>query len=790
MAKEVEAEFVADVSKLEKSIDKTTAQITSMRKSVLLLINNLRKTTQIIKQLTDYTDDYVSSMRLMNIVFKDGAKEANAFAERMAKITGLDEPTLIRQISMFRQLGESINLTNEYSDKLAEGLTTLAAKMSILYNKDFTVMATALQRAIQGTQETMKAMTGIEATELGQQMVLTSHGIDRQVSSLNEAERSIVMYASILEKVTNDQRIYADAVNSVAWQKQMLTAQVKRLGAAIGGALYPVLQKVLPILNAILMVITEIITIFAKLIGFSVDASSSVGETTESYNNLAKGITNAGNAAKKQLRGFDKLNNITTPTSGGASAGGDISVDPKVLGLLDQIENNMLNIKNRASEIAEKIMLWLGFSRDANGEWKKSTESLTRFDVILNSILGVLMLISAIGIAKKVVSIFMRVKQIKELMAFLGVSLGTVAQIFGGVMVVVFGIYSIVKGIIDLLNGDTFSGIMNILGGIALIVAGVAVAFGGWTIAAVAALVAIALYITKWVVENWNTVKAFFIKIWDFFVEKFGATAQWLYDNVIKPIIDFFAPIVDAIVSIGKRTLEVAWEIVSGIGKAIWSIVTKVWEIFTKIVEIFIALGKAFYTYIIKPIWENYLKPAATWIYDKVIKPLWDKFVWLKDKVVSIFKTIGIAVIDFVGGTIKTVINGILSAIENKINKFINLINKSIDIINQIPGVSITKITELKIPRLKNGGFPQGEDGLFYANHNELVGEFSNGRTAVANNGQIVEGIKSGVYSAMMSALSSHDFGAKVTIEASGDDTGLMNFITFKQKQKNRQFSN
>ena len=59
MAKEVEAEFVADVSKLEKSIDKTTAQITSMRKSVLLLINNLRKTTQIIKQLTDYTDDYV-----------------------------------------------------------------------------------------------------------------------------------------------------------------------------------------------------------------------------------------------------------------------------------------------------------------------------------------------------------------------------------------------------------------------------------------------------------------------------------------------------------------------------------------------------------------------------------------------------------------------------------------------------------------------------------------------------------------------------------------------------------
>lgn len=41
------------------------------------------------------------------------------------------------------------------------------------------------------------------------------------------------------------------------------------------------------------------------------------------------------------------------------------------------------------------------------------------------------------------------------------------------------------------------------------------------------------------------------------------------------------------------------------------------------------------------------------------------------------------------------------------------------------------------------GGFP--EDGLFYANHSELVGKFSNGKTAVANNEQIIKGIQRGV---------------------------------------------
>ena len=56
------------------------------------------------------------------------------------------------------------------------------------------------------------------------------------------------------------------------------------------------------------------------------------------------------------------------------------------------------------------------------------------------------------------------------------------------------------------------------------------------------------------------------------------------------------------------------------------------------------------------------------------------------------------------------------------------------------------------IPKFVNGGFP--EDGIFMANHEEMVGRFSNGRTAVANNDQIVDGISQGVYEAMIRAQS------------------------------------
>ena len=60
--------------------------------------------------------------------------------------------------------------------------------------------------------------------------------------------------------------------------------------------------------------------------------------------------------------------------------------------------------------------------------------------------------------------------------------------------------------------------------------------------------------------------------------------------------------------------------------------------------------------------------------------------------------------------------------------------------------VAETGKVSLKLKAYAQGGFP--EDGLFMANHGELVGQFSNGKTAVANNEQIVEGIQSGVYAA------------------------------------------
>ena len=68
--------------------------------------------------------------------------------------------------------------------------------------------------------------------------------------------------------------------------------------------------------------------------------------------------------------------------------------------------------------------------------------------------------------------------------------------------------------------------------------------------------------------------------------------------------------------------------------------------------------------------------------------------------------------------------------------------------------ITLARLPKFNIPAYAIGGFP--EDGLFMANHNELVGQFSNGQTAVANNMQIVDGIKSGVAQAVREEIGNY----------------------------------
>lgn len=138
--------------------------------------------------------------------------------------------------------------------------------------------------------------------------------------------------------------------------------------------------------------------------------------------------------------------------------------------------------------------------------------------------------------------------------------------------------------------------------------------------------------------------------------------------------------------------------------------------------------------------------------------------------------------------TLDGVKDGLKNTFKSAIKGVAGLWNDFVDKINGDHSF-MGKPINIDLPRINGyatGGFP--EDGLFFANSTEMVGKFSNGKNAVANNEQITEGIARAVFNAMTSAQSSGSSQyINNTIMVDGDV--IARAVTKGQERLNRRYS-
>lgn len=116
----------------------------------------------------------------------------------------------------------------------------------------------------------------------------------------------------------------------------------------------------------------------------------------------------------------------------------------------------------------------------------------------------------------------------------------------------------------------------------------------------------------------------------------------------------------------------------------------------------------------------------------------------------------------------------------SNVTNAINSITKSMS--------SVLSKIGIKVEQKANGGFP--EDGWFRASKGELMGQFDDGTSIVANNRQVVAGVremlKDGMMDALMMSNANNKQDINVTIVA--EDNDMLNGIKFKEKQRDRQY--
>ena len=114
--------------------------------------------------------------------------------------------------------------------------------------------------------------------------------------------------------------------------------------------------------------------------------------------------------------------------------------------------------------------------------------------------------------------------------------------------------------------------------------------------------------------------------------------------------------------------------------------------------------------YLIKHWDEVKAKASEVWEHVKtVFGKVADFFASLWDRVKSTFVAFATSIGDAISGAVKAAINGVISYIENTINRAIGLINGAIGLINKlIPGKGIGTIGTVSLPRLAKGGVLNG----------------------------------------------------------------------------------
>ena len=480
---------------------------------------------------------------------------------------------------------------------------------------------------------------------------------------------------------------------------------------------------------------------------------TSVRGLTSGTDGLGSSLGKAASAAKelkKQTMGFDELNVVSSQTSvssgsggggsiGSGGSGGGISVPTidtsgfEIAGFedfqkkVDGMKEKLKPILALIGSIAAAFGLWklanfildikdsvkqfikLKGSMDALKGWDDlfGTDHSTKLEPLLNKLKLIAGWVSVIAGALLLIQGYSD--------AWInGLDWGNFALILGGIALVIGGLYvalnpvaaliATIAGVIALLvigirdlikNGYSVVGVITTTIGVAM-----AFAATGNGVMAIISLIAGGLVIL------WNecdTLRETVLKVIEKIKTGLSNAWQWIKTNILEPVKKIYTlwikPVIDKIVEIIKKTIEIIGALFVGLWnllklKAIDPIAKGFKDLWTKIKEVF------------KPVTDFFGE-----IFSKAYKKIKEKFEPIKtffsnlwSSIKTTFSNFGKILGDAIGGAVKKAINTVITLIENRINSAVRLINGAITLINKLPGVSVEKITELKLPRLATGG--------------------------------------------------------------------------------------
>ena len=422
-----------------KNIDKTTSKVGkksnfgSNLKTALgigTVALGIRKAVSFFKEATIESIDFVETQNLFNVSMgktvdqygnldREASKyytKAMAFQEKLADKLKINIEESMEYQALFNAMSKSMGIGDEPSYKISENFTKLGYDLASLYNIDPENAMQKLRAGLSGQTKPLRDL-GLDITQQSLEPLLDELGIERSTKQLSQAEKMVARYIVVLRQASLAHGDFAKTMDSPANQLRIFNAQLTAFKRNMGSLWQGLLGGILPYVNAIMMVINELLKMIAKLFGFKVsdqNVNISAGVGADGLADDLGTATGKAKELKKQLMGFDEINNITLPdkTSGGsgASVGG---IDQKLLDAMKEYDNLMDKVKSKATDIKNQIMKWLGFTGDANKDMKILKGWLDKIKTVAKVILALYIgskLLKLIGYLRTLKGVFTGIK--------------------------------------------------------------------------------------------------------------------------------------------------------------------------------------------------------------------------------------------------------------------------------------------------------------------------------------------------------------------------------------------
>ena len=265
---------------------------------------------------------------IVDVSFGDLSEKMERFSQIAIESYGMSEYAAKRTGSSFMAMGKSMGLSLDEASNMSIRLTALTGDMASFYNISQDYARIALSAVYTGETETLKRY-GIILTEANLQQYALSKGIETSVKKMDARSKAILRYNYILEATKDMEGDFVRTQDTWANQVKVLQQRWQQFLIVLGNGLIKVLT---PLIKALNMIVAEL-TRFAQIVGYILsqvfgiqwdtpeektsNLANNISDAADAEDDLTEAIEEANKALKKQLQGYDELNNITTKTSTG-----------------------------------------------------------------------------------------------------------------------------------------------------------------------------------------------------------------------------------------------------------------------------------------------------------------------------------------------------------------------------------------------------------------------------------------------------------------------------------------